>query len=121
MWFASAVAAALYSLGFGAFFIQSVLTLWPDAPPLLGNPRAPMITALLAVAVCTVFLKRTPGSGGNMVNVLKVAVFAVLIIGGAMVWFRVSPPAGERLTPFLPGGPGSLVAAMGLGGSGAEK
>ena len=113
VWFASIVAAALYAIGFATFLLDGLAALWPTAPGWV-NGRALISTVSLGTTiVCTLQVTRRPGSGGNLMNLLKVVVFFLLILGGLYAWWRDTPPALQRLTPFLPAGPGGLFTAMG--------
>ncbi|MCO5165727.1 MAG: amino acid permease [Planctomycetes bacterium] len=112
VWFASIVAAALYALGFASFALGSIAALAPDLT-WAGRPGVVTATAVATTALCTLLLCRSPGSGGNGVNVLKVVVFSALILGGAWAWWRDAPPALERLQPLFPGGAAGLFTAMG--------
>lgn len=114
VWFASIVAAVLYALGFGAFALNIVQSLWPAAPAWLANRWATTGLALLATAGYTFALTRSGGGGGAWINIGKVAVFGILIAGGLAALFGT--PAGtvrEGLRPFLAAGLGGLVQAMG--------
>lgn len=109
VWFASIVASALYARGFAAFAVE-VLRHVID-PALLG----PVVETGLAVAttvVCGLLLIRASGSGGNAVNIGKVVVFGILILGGLWAWID-HPPTTARFSPLLPAGPLGLLQAMG--------
>ncbi len=113
VWFASIVAAALYAIGFAAFLLDIVTTLCGTAPVWISQAPTKAGVALVSVVVCTAFLRRSAGSGGNGINVLKVLVFAALIGGGLYAWHRDQPPAWDRLSPLLGRGSLGLFAAMG--------
>ena len=114
VWFASIVAAALYALGFGSFAVGSVRAAWEGAPAWLAAPWAPSALAIATTVLCTARLCRSSGSGGDWINILKVLVFAVLILGGLAVWLRDRPPLEDAFQPFLPTGLGGVAAAMGF-------
>jgi len=115
VWFASLVAAVLYALGFGAFAVfafQQIpagrfddLFAWGGLPTLMG---------LLALGYYAFKLTRSSGSGGQLANIAKLSVFAVLIAGGlaALVQTPISE-VQESFRPFFAGGFSGLVAAMG--------
>lgn len=114
VWFASIVAAVLYALGFASFAITIVQTLWVDAPLWLNGRFAGAALAILAALLYTYSLTRSSGSGGAWVNVVKVLVFGVLIVGGGVIVFG-TPAAelGSKLRPFFVFGTAGLVQAMG--------
>jgi len=113
VWFASIVAGALYAIGFGTFVLDGLAALWPGVPAWLSGPTAVLVVAVLSTLACTWLLCRSSGAGGNWINVLKVLVFSVLVLGGLWVWRRDEPPAIERLSPMLTHGLRGLVQAMG--------
>jgi amino acid transporter len=113
VWFASIVAAALYAIGFGTFLLDGLAVLVPGFPAWLSGTPAIVCVALFGTLLCILYLCRAGGSGGNWINVLKVLVFGVLIIGGIWAWRRNQPPALERLSPMLSRGFPGLIAAMG--------
>jgi APA family basic amino acid/polyamine antiporter len=114
VWFASIVAAALYAIGFASFLVDALAALWTSGVPAFST-RAWITAASIAVTVaCTMQLIRRPGSSGGWLNVLKIAVFASLILGGIFACWRDEPPVLPRLQPFFPMGPGGLVTAMGF-------
>lgn len=113
VWFASIVAGALYAMGLAAFVLDGCAALWAGAPAWLSGSLATTILAIVSTLACAWLLCRSSGAGSNWINVLKVVVFAVLILGGVWVWRRDEPPAVERLTPMLSHGLRGLVQAMG--------
>ena len=113
VWFASIVAAALYAIGFTTFVLDGLSALWPGCPNGITGTASIVVLAILSTLLCTWWLSRLTGSGSSMINVIKVLVFAVLILGGLIAWFRDHPPVVERMTPVLPGGFIGLVTAMG--------
>ncbi len=113
VWFASVVAAALYAIGFAAFLLDGLAALWSTIPAWLTGSFATMILAIISTLACAWLLCRSSGAGSNWINVLKVLVFSVLILGGVWVWRRDEPMAVERLSPMLSHGLRGLVQAMG--------
>lgn len=113
VWFASIVAAALYAIGFAAFLLDGLAALWSAAPGWLTGSPAIMGLAMVSTLACAWLLCRSSGAGSNWINVLKVLVFAVLILGGLWAWRRGEPAAVERLSPMLSHGLRGLVQAMG--------
>jgi amino acid transporter len=64
--------------------------------------------------VLTIDLMRKATQGGHWVNIGKVAVFGVLIVGG--LWAVACQPSsdtGAALRPFFTAGFGGLIQAMG--------
>ena len=118
VWFASMVAAVLYAIGFAYFSTLMISDLWRtargDAPGWLGSEQVVTGVAVATTVLLTLGLMRKAAGGGQWVNVGKVLVFAVLILGGLWVvaW---QPPAdtGRALRPFFTAGFGGLVQAMG--------
>lgn len=114
VWFASIVAAALYAAGFGAFALEGLRSALGDASPaVLSQPWLVTVSAVLGTIAAAAIVIRSAGAGGNLVNVAKVVVFAVIIGGGLVIWLRDQPPALERMTPLLPAGGMGLLQAMG--------
>lgn len=120
VWFASVVAAVLYALGFAVFFIpfvEQVFRAGGGSPPGWAVGRfATLIYALGATAFYVWSLMRAPAGGGQWATVGKVAVFLVVIAGGAWVLLTDLPPVevlSERFRPFLERGGTGLVQAMG--------
>lgn len=109
VWFASIVAAALYARGFAAFAVEALRHVVD--PAWLGTPTQTTLAVATTLA-CGLVLIRASGGGGQAVNVGKVVVFAVLILGGLWAWIA-DPPTTPRFTPLLPHGPLGLLQAMG--------
>ncbi len=114
-WFAQAVACALYSLGFGAYFrlvLESVG---------LADPRAGglALEKWLAIIVCVLFAyvnyrgAAETGKAGNVVTVGKIAVIGIFVVAGLWVMAR-SPGWTASFEPFMAAGWGGVFAAMGL-------
>ncbi len=116
VWFASLVAAVLYALGFGAFlaFALQHLPLGDSMGALVHHAAAPVAMALLSVAYYAIRIYRGSGGGGALANVVKLAVFGLLIAGGLAVMVRTPfSHITESVTPFFTGGIRGLLAAMG--------
>jgi amino acid transporter len=119
VWFASIVASVLYALGFGQFAAVIVADVWRS---LGGEPPAWLtgfwgVTALAVAAtlVYTAMLCWTSAGGGQLANVGKVLVFAVLIAGGLWAMAGRSPASlGQALSPFFAEGAAGLFQAMGF-------
>lgn len=118
VWFASIVAAVLYAIGFAYFALVMTGDIWRIAQ---GEPPAwlqggPMVTgvAVATTIILAIGLMRKAAGGGQWVNVGKVLVFGVLILGGLWAVIR-QPPADTAATlrPFFSAGFGGLVYAMG--------
>ncbi len=115
VWFASLVAAVLYALGFGAFAHFALLQIPAGSYEwLLHSGFMPVILALGALGYYAFKLSRTTGSGGMVVNVGKMLVFAILIAGGLAVLFQTPfTHVAQSLDPFFSEGFSGLLAAMG--------
>lgn len=110
VWFASIVAAALYARGFAAFAVEALRHV---IDPAWMGPMTQTGLAVLTTVGCGLLLVRSSGGGGNAVNIGKVAVFAVLILGGLWAWID-HPSPGSTFTPVLPAGGMGLLQAMGV-------
>ena len=118
VWFATVLAAVLYALGFGAFLAMGATELWRATggtpPETLAATWFPRALALVATLVFAAGLTRK-GGGGAAINIVKVAVFAVLIAGGLAAFFRAEPGSvTPRLLPFFASGASGLFGAMGV-------
>lgn len=114
VWFASLVAAVLYALGFGAFAIFALEQLWPGDTGWLSRSATPVLLALAALGFYAFKLSRSSAGGGDLANIGKLAVFAILIAGGLAV--AVQTPFSElqnSVQPFFSDGFTGLIAAMG--------
>jgi len=118
VWFASIVAAALYAIGFASFAAILLKHIWPtksiQLPLWFSRSTGVTLLALLPTLYYTFKLTHRTGGGGVWMNILKVIVFGVLIIGG------LRAIAGESgtdlradLTPFFSRGLPGLFQAMG--------
>ena len=117
VWFASIMAAALYALGFAQFALMAFGQLWPHqpAPDWLGGRAAICTLALLATIAYALVLTRRRAGGGQVANLGKMVVFAVLIGGG--LWAltgRSLEQVGGSLRPFFTEGAAGLFRAMGF-------
>jgi APA family basic amino acid/polyamine antiporter len=117
VWFASIVAAVLYAIGFAYFSMVMVEELWNrigEAPNWLSSSRAVTLLAVATTCVLSVRLMRKSAGGGQLANVGKVSVFAVLILGGLWACVRQSPTeVAASFTPFFSAGVVGLIQAMG--------
>lgn len=120
VWFASVVAAVLYSLGFAVFFVpfleQLFVAVSGEAPAWIGGRFALLLYALGAVAFYSWSLARTATGGGQWATVGKLVVFGLLIAGGFFVLVTDLPSPSElgaRFSPFFEQGASGLAQAMG--------
>ncbi|MCP4449895.1 MAG: amino acid permease [Planctomycetes bacterium] len=114
-WFASIVAAALYAVGFSTFLLEAVSGLIPIPRAGLASIVVVVGVALAATVICTWLLCGSLRGGANWMNILKLVVFAVLIIAGLQAWLRQESMSLQRLTtPVLPHGFKGLITAMGF-------
>jgi amino acid transporter len=119
-WFASIVAAVLYAIGFAVFAMAVARELWSAGgsppPEWLGERPTALAAAAGATLVFAIGLMRPAGGGTTaLINLAKVLVFAILIVGG--LWALARSPAGtvsRSMTPLLPSGPVGLIRAMGF-------
>ncbi|MFW6346973.1 MAG: amino acid permease [Cyclonatronaceae bacterium] len=114
VWFASLVAAVLYALGFAAFAIFALEQLWPGNTAWLSRGATPVVLALAALGFYAFKLSRSSGGGGDLANIGKLAVFAILIATGLAA--AVQTPFAElrnSVQPFFSDGFTGLIAAMG--------
>ncbi len=118
VWFASIVAAVLYSLGFAHFglviFADICGALWGHVPIWASGWAAKPVVAIAITVLLTVRLTRRIGGGGHWANVGKVVVFGVLIVCGLWAVSRQSTAnISSAMTPFFSSGLTGLVQAMG--------
>jgi len=118
VWFASIVAAVLYAFGFAYFtlvLIGDLLSAVGWGPfAILEKDVARTALAIITCLLLGVALARKPAGGGAWINVVKVAVFGVLIAGG--LWALAGKPTSTTLAnlqPFFTEGFAGLIAAMG--------
>ena len=92
VWFASIVAAVLYAVGFAYFALVMVGDLFRavqgNAPAWLTAPQAVTGLAVGTSILLAIGLMRKAAGGGQWINAGKVAVFAVLIVGGLVAVVR---------------------------------
>ena len=120
VWFASVVAAVLYSLGFAVFlvpFLEQLVRAAGSAPPeWIGGRFARSSYALGAVAFYVWSLTRSAAGGGHWATVGHVVVFSFLIVAGFWVLFTDLSTV-DQLTgafrPFLERGGSGIATAMG--------
>lgn len=117
VWFASIVAAVLYAIGFGSFaalFIRELTALRGEVPGWLNDARLVPGIALVTTCGLGLVMMLRSGGGGPWVNVAKVVVFSVLILGGlwAIAGQELSATR-QNLQPFFIAGIGGLIQAMG--------
>ena len=115
VWFASLVAAVLYALGFGAFAVFALQQIPSDGlSGILAFEMLPVLLALSAIGYFAFSLSRSSGDGGAVINLGKIAVFAVLIAGGLAVFVQTPFSQITRsLDPFFSDGFSGVIAAMG--------
>jgi len=120
VWFASIAAAALYAVGFATFatlLLDGVLHALAlgDAAARWNTPWLAVALAVGSVAFYAFVLLRTSGGSGQWINVAKVLVFGIIILGGLFCLRNESIPSmGHRLSPFLAFGGIGLLQAMGF-------
>jgi amino acid transporter/nucleotide-binding universal stress UspA family protein len=114
VWFASIVAAGLYALGFSSFMLGSVAALWEPAQEMAAQGWVLSALAIGTVILSGVYLCRFNAAGGDWINILKVLVFTVLILGGFVIWAKDRPPLTTQFEPFMPFGTLGLLQAMGF-------
>jgi basic amino acid/polyamine antiporter, APA family len=115
VWFASLVAAVLYALGFGAFAVFALQQIPSEAiSNILEFGLFPVLLAFAAIGYFAFSLTKGGGDGGVVINVGKLAVFAVLIAGGLAVFVQTPfSNITQSLDPFFSGGFSGVIAAMG--------
>lgn len=117
-WFASIMAGALYALGFASYTTLAIIRAFPGFyAHSFGwfDGRGPgLLLALAPILVYAVLLCRRSGNGGHLVNLGKMLLFVVLILGG--FWVLGERPDGTvatNLSPFFPAGGLGVLQAMG--------
>ena len=118
VWFASIVAAALYAIGFASFAAILLKHIFPakliQLPHWLTRSKSLTLLAVSATTYYAFKLTHRTGGGGVWMNILKVVVFGVLIIGG--LWATVNESGTDLkadLVPFFSRGVSGLIQAMG--------
>jgi amino acid transporter/nucleotide-binding universal stress UspA family protein len=118
IWFASIVAAVLYALGAGFFIAIAVNKIWESYAGTqlewVNTGFAATVIAVIATLIYTKMLFNKQTSGGNWINIGKLTVFLILIIGGG--WYISTQSVLDIVddyTPFLTGGSFGLLEAMG--------
>jgi APA family basic amino acid/polyamine antiporter len=118
-WFAYIAAGVLYALGaatYGLLFVRSVLALVHVHPVAALSGRGAAIgVACLATGYYTWQQIRRASGGGQWETWGKVALFAVLIVTGAVVYFAQPPGVTMRtMRPFFAHGVSGLLGAAGM-------
>ncbi|MCM4159044.1 amino acid permease [Antarcticibacterium flavum] len=115
VWFASLVAAVLYALGFGAFALFALQQIPSDVlSGILEFGMVPVLLAFAAIGYFAFSLIRSSGDGGAVINIGKLAVFAILIAGGLAAFVQTPfNQITQSLDPFFSGGFSGVIAAMG--------
>jgi amino acid transporter len=119
LWFAYIVAAVLYAIGFASFALIAVRGACEGlgiAPPgWLADRNVLLLVGTAAIVLYAAALVRRASGGGRWTTIGKLVVFSALIVAGVVALFR-QPFAATTATldPFWTGGPGGIVAAMGV-------
>ncbi len=118
IWFASIVAAVLYALGAGFFIAIAVNKIWESYAGTqlewVNTGFTTTVIAVIATLIYTKMLFNKQTSGGNLINIGKLAVFLILIIGGG--WYISTQSVLDIVddyTPFFTEGSFGLLQAMG--------
>jgi len=112
VWFAYAVAAALYALGFAAYLFLAIDVALGTS--LGGSPVLSTMAALVVATVVAAALARWGPVGGVVANIGKVVIFGLLIVAGLVVFAGSPSESMAPLTPFSTGGAAGVLSAMGL-------
>ncbi|MEW5734842.1 MAG: amino acid permease [Thermodesulfobacteriota bacterium] len=121
LWFAYMVSGVLYAMGFASYTVMAVQDLagrlGMGTAPWLSERHAQVVIALCAIGFYTLRLSRTAAAGGQIASIGKLAIFAVVIIGGLVAlsiktWEHPDEVV-RPLSPFFFGGATGLIAAMG--------
>ncbi len=118
VWFASIAAAALYAIGFAYFALIIIHDLWQscdsEVPAWLSWPSVEIAVAVVTTLLLSLRLMLKPAGGGPWVNIGKVLVFGVLILGGCFaVGHKSMSDLAASMRPFFAGGTRGLWIAMG--------
>ncbi|KPP95216.1 MAG: APC superfamily amino acid-polyamine transporter [Bacteroidetes bacterium HLUCCA01] len=115
VWLASIMASVFYALGFGvftAFTLQQIPVDWLQQAA--GSRIVVVLLSIISVGFYTLKLSREVRVDARRINLIKVAVFAVLIAGGiAIIPGTPLQDLTLHFRPFFTGGIGGLAAAMG--------
>lgn len=118
IWFASIVAAVLYALGAGFFIAIAINRIWESYTGTVlewvNTGFTATVIAVIATLIYTKMLFNKQTSGGNLINIGKLAVFLILIIGGG--WYISTQSVLDIVddyTPFFTEGGFGLLQAMG--------
>ncbi len=118
IWFASIVAAVLYALGAGFFIAIAINRIWESYTGTVlewvNTGFTTTVIAVIATLIYTKMLFNKQTSGGNLINIGKLAVFLILIIGGG--WYISTQSVLDIVddyTPFFTEGGFGLLQAMG--------
>lgn len=111
VWFASVVAGALYALGFAAYALEAINSLWPT----LAFPGMGRVLAVLAVLFYALMQSRPSQGGGQLETIGKMIIFVFLAIAGcAAMALAPSGTISDNLSPFFTGGALGIFQAMGF-------
>jgi len=117
VWFASIAASALYAVGFASFAslaVEGILGTCLGKSVTLSQPVV-IAFSLGAILVYAAILLRSNAGGGQWINVAKVLVFVVIILGGIVyVWHQPFADVISQLDPFFAFGSVGLIQAMGF-------
>ena len=119
VWFASIVAAVLYALGFAHFAVIFATDLLGDRAPewlqsALHHSATKPTLAIVTSALLALMLTWRSAGGGAWINIAKIAVFAILVLGG--LWAVFQQPIADTeaaFRPFFSKGSSGLIVAMG--------
>ncbi|HSR53484.1 MAG TPA: amino acid permease [Acidobacteriota bacterium] len=121
LWFCYIVACALYALGFGSYFWESLdsslpaLTEWA-AGALGEHSVVVVVTLLIVLAFSLINIHGTAVSGSveNVLTVAKIIILAIFIFFGVRQMSAEPSQAMASFEPFLPLGFSGVLMAMGL-------
>ncbi|HEY5925187.1 MAG TPA: amino acid permease [Kofleriaceae bacterium] len=119
LWFAYIVAGVLYALSFAAFTVLLIGGVFEglgyEQPDWLSGRNIVLFLASAATVGYSIGLIRKSSGGGQWETIGKVVLFVALILAGVITLVR--QPVSDSLAtldPFLTGGIGGLIAAMGV-------
>ncbi|MDX9722546.1 MAG: amino acid permease [Myxococcota bacterium] len=114
--FASIGAAVFFAMGFAAFASTAVSTLFGALSPALAEAVDGRWLQLCFVVLATLLATwrqfKGKGSGGRVLNLLKLLLFALIIVSGPVALLR-GLGAPLSFQPFFAGGSSGLLLAMG--------